>query len=99
MRSSAFRSVVDQRTYWLPAGAGHHSYLWRNINPLLGVYPGAIGIKTGYTLAAGHCLLFEASRDGHSVIGVTLDSPGSGTIVNGVDPTRLLNWAFDLPGA
>jgi len=98
MRSSVFRSVVDRQTYWLPAGSGHHAYLWRNINPLLGVYQGAIGIKTGYTLAAGHCLLFEARRDGHALIGVTLDSFGSGTTVNGVDPTRLLNWAFDLPG-
>ena len=61
-------------------------------------YPGAIGIKTGYTLAAGHCLLFEATRDGRTLIGVTLDSPGPGTTVNGADATRILNWAFGLPG-
>ena len=97
MKSSVFRSVVDRQTYWIAAGSGHHAYLWRNTNPLLGTYRGAIGIKTGYTLAAGHCLLFEASRNGYSLIGVTLDSPGVGTTVNGADPTRLLNWAFDLP--
>ena len=50
---------------------------WRNINPLLGCYPGAIGIKPGYTGAAGQCLLFEATRNGYSVIGVTLDGPDS----------------------
>jgi serine-type D-Ala-D-Ala carboxypeptidase (penicillin-binding protein 5/6) len=99
MRSSVFRSVVDRQTYWIAAGSGHHAYLWRNTNPLLGTYRGAIGIKTGYTLAAGHCLLFEASRDGYSLIGVTLDSPGVGTTVSGADPTRLLNWAFDLPAS
>jgi D-alanyl-D-alanine carboxypeptidase (penicillin-binding protein 5/6) len=97
MKSPVFRSVVDRQAYWIAAGSGHHAYLWRNTNPLLGTYRGAIGIKTGYTLAAGHCLLFEASRDGYSLIGVTLDSPGVGTTVNGADPTRLLNWAFDLP--
>ena len=97
MESAVFRSIVDQRTYRVAAGDGHHAYVWHNTDPLLGVYPGAIGIKTGYTQAAGHCLLFEATRDGRSFIGVTLDSPGAGTTVNGIDPTRLLNWAFSLP--
>jgi serine-type D-Ala-D-Ala carboxypeptidase (penicillin-binding protein 5/6) len=96
MESAVFRSIVDQRTYRVAAGDGHHAYVWHNTDPLLGVYPGAIGIKTGYTQAAGHCLLFEATRDGHSYIGVTLDSPGVGTTVNGVDPTRILNWAFSV---
>jgi serine-type D-Ala-D-Ala carboxypeptidase (penicillin-binding protein 5/6) len=96
MTSAVFRSIVDRRTYRIAAGHGHHAYWWQNLNPLLGVYRGAIGIKTGYTLAAGHCLLFEAVRGGRSFIGVTLDSPGVGTIVNGADPTRLLNWAFSL---
>jgi serine-type D-Ala-D-Ala carboxypeptidase (penicillin-binding protein 5/6) len=96
MQSAVFRSIVDQRTYRVASGDGHHAYVWHNTDPLLGVYPGAIGIKTGYTQAAGHCLLFEATRDGHSFIGVTLDSPGVGTTVNGIDPTRLLNWAFSV---
>ena len=54
--------------------------------PAARCYPGAIGIKTGYTLAAGQCLLFEATRGGRSFIGVTLGSPGFGTTVNGADP-------------
>ena len=49
MSSPVFRSIVDQRTYRISAGSGHHAYLWRNLNPLLGHYPGAIGIKSGYT--------------------------------------------------
>ncbi len=98
MQSAVFRSIVDLRTYRVAAGPGHRAYVWRNTDPLLGVYPGAIGIKTGYTGPAGHCLLFEAIRNGRSFIGVTLNSPGVGTTVNGVDPTRILNWAFNLPG-
>ena len=90
----AFRSVVDQRSYRLAAGSGHHAYRWKNLNPLVGHYPGAIGIKPGYTRAAGQCLLFEATRNGHSVIGVTLHSPGSISSVNPADATRILNWAF-----
>ena len=98
MKSAVFRSVVDRRSYRVRPGPGHHAYFWQNTNPLLGVYPGAIGIKTGWTPTAGHCLLFEATRDGHTFIGVDLDSPGVGSTVNGADATRMLNWAFSLPG-
>ena len=89
-----FRSVVNQRSYRLASGSGHHAYRWKNLNPLLGRYPGAIGIKPGYTGAAGQCLLFEATRNGHSVIGVTLHSPGSISPINPADAIRILNWAF-----
>jgi D-alanyl-D-alanine carboxypeptidase (penicillin-binding protein 5/6) len=98
MRSSLFRSVVDQRSYRLPAGSGHHAYYWRSTNPLLGSYPGAVGIKTGWTPAAGHCLLFEATRNGHTLIGVFLDSPGPGATVSGANAVRILNWAFSRLG-
>jgi serine-type D-Ala-D-Ala carboxypeptidase (penicillin-binding protein 5/6) len=94
MRLPAFRSVVAKRSFRLAAGSGHHAYWWKNLNPLIGRYPGAIGIKPGYTAAAGQCLLFEATRHGHTVIGVTLHSPGSIRSVNPADATRILNWAF-----
>jgi serine-type D-Ala-D-Ala carboxypeptidase (penicillin-binding protein 5/6) len=94
----AFRWVVEQPSYRLAAGSGHHAYRWKNLNPLIGRYPGAIGIKPGYTGAAGQCLLFEASRKGHIIIGVTLHSPGSISSLNLADATRILNWAFSLPG-
>ena len=97
MKSAVFRSIVDHRTYRVRPGSGHHAYLWQNTNPLLGVYRGAIGIKTGWTPDAGHCLLFEATRNGRTIIGVDLDSPGVGPVVSGADPTRMLNWAFSLP--
>jgi len=90
----AFRAIVDQSAYRLAAGSGHHAYRWTNVNPLIGHYQGAIGIKSGYTRAAGQCLLFEATRNGRSVIGVTLHSPGPISPINSADATRILNWAF-----
>jgi serine-type D-Ala-D-Ala carboxypeptidase (penicillin-binding protein 5/6) len=94
MRLPVFRSVVAKGSYRLAAGSGHHAYQWKNLNPLIGRYPGAIGIKPGYTRAAGQCLLFEATRHGHTIIGVTLHSPGSISSVSPADATRILNWAF-----
>jgi D-alanyl-D-alanine carboxypeptidase (penicillin-binding protein 5/6) len=97
MKSAVFRSIVDRRSYRVRPGPRHHAHFWQNTNPLLGVYRGAIGIKTGWTPDAGHCLLFEATRDGRTFIGVNLDSPGVGPVVSGADATRILNWAFSLP--
>jgi D-alanyl-D-alanine carboxypeptidase (penicillin-binding protein 5/6) len=98
MRWSVFRQVVGARSYHVSAGDGHHAYTWGNLNPLLGHYPGTLGIKTGWTPDAGHCLLFEVAQGGITLIGVTLDAPGQGSTVNADAPTALLNWAYLQPG-
>jgi serine-type D-Ala-D-Ala carboxypeptidase (penicillin-binding protein 5/6) len=94
MRYRVFRTIVGQTWYSLPAGDGHHAYLWQNTNPLIGTYYGALGIKTGDTKAAGNCLLFEATRDGLTLIGVTLGTPGDDITVTGPVATKVLNWGF-----
>ncbi len=94
MGSAVFRWIVDQRSYRLGAGSGHHAYYWQNSNLLLGSYPGAIGIKTGWTGAAGYCLLFEARRGSRSLIGVVLDSSATVRSVSFSDAGQILNWAF-----
>ncbi len=94
MRYGVFRSIVGQTSYSLPAGDGHHAYKWPNTNPLIGKYAGAIGIKTGDTKAAGNCLLFEATRDGLTLIGVTLGTPGNDISATGPVATKVLNWGF-----
>jgi D-alanyl-D-alanine carboxypeptidase (penicillin-binding protein 5/6) len=94
MRYQVFRTIVGQEWYSLPAGDGHHAYLWQNTDPLIGTYYGATGIKTGDTKAAGNCLLFEATRDGLTLIGVTLGTPGDDITVTGPVATKVLNWGF-----
>jgi D-alanyl-D-alanine carboxypeptidase len=50
-----------------------------NNNPLLRLrYPGTIGVKTGYTDAAGHCLVAAVRRRGHRYGIVLLHSPDTG---------------------
>ena len=99
MRSPVFRSIVDQRFYHLPKGPGHHQYWWDNTDNLIGSYQGAVGIKDGYTDDAGHCLLFEAVRNGRTLIGVVLDSPATGVGAGAQDAARMLNWGFGLKQA
>ena len=96
MASPAFRAIVAQQNYTLPAGPGHHAYSWANDNSLVGSYPGADGIKTGYTNAALHCLLFEASRNGLTLIGVVLGAPATGPDSGAQQAAQILNWGFSL---
>ena len=96
MQSAAFRSIVGERFYNLPKGDGHGHYWWGNSNELIGYYPGAVGIKTGFTDAAGHCLLFEVVRGGRTLIGVVLGSPPTGPGAGAQDAAKILNWGFSL---
>lgn len=61
-----------------------------NRNELLGAYPGADGIKTGFTAAAGPSLAGSATRDGWPLIAVVLDSPERAR-----DAAAVLDWGFD----
>jgi D-alanyl-D-alanine carboxypeptidase (penicillin-binding protein 5/6) len=99
MRSPVFRSIVSQSFFHLTKGKHHHSYWWDNTNGLIGNYRGAEGIKTGYTDAAKHCLLFEAARHGRPLVGVVLGSPVTGPDAASQAATRVLNWGFSLKPA
>jgi serine-type D-Ala-D-Ala carboxypeptidase (penicillin-binding protein 5/6) len=82
--------IVASRSAVLPFPIkGGKLYLYNN-NPLLIVrYPGADGVKTGYTVAAGECLVAAAKR-GHKWFGVVLLHSG-----NPPDQAvKLLNTAF-----
>jgi D-alanyl-D-alanine carboxypeptidase (penicillin-binding protein 5/6) len=51
----------------------------RNTNPLLRDprYPGTIGLKTGYTKRAGHCLIAVARRGDRTLAAILLNSPNT----------------------
>jgi serine-type D-Ala-D-Ala carboxypeptidase (penicillin-binding protein 5/6) len=95
MRHPLFKAIVGRRQYRVRSTARHHAYVWRNRNVLLGDYPGAIGIKTGWIPQAGECLLFEAVRNGRVLIGVVLDSGEDPFDSHAfADARTLLNWGF-----
>ncbi|HEV2240118.1 MAG TPA: serine hydrolase, partial [Streptosporangiaceae bacterium] len=99
MRLPAFRAIVRQRSFYVPPTAQHHAYRWQNTNQLLSSYPGAFGIKTGHTQGAGYCLLFEAQRNGRTLIGVVLNSSETNAVAAFTDAARILNWAFGIRAA
>jgi D-alanyl-D-alanine carboxypeptidase/predicted small secreted protein len=71
--------IVKRRRAVLPFPIkGGRIYLFNN-NPLLRTgYPGTIGVKTGFTDAAGRCLVAAAERGGRRLGVVLLHSPDPG---------------------
>lgn len=66
-----------------------HQY---NRNPLLGVYPGADGLKTGWTDDAGYCLVGTAKQNGTRYISVVLGTTGNEERLTASQ--ELLNFGF-----
>lgn len=95
MSLPVFREIVALPDYHLAAGPGNREHDWRTTNRLLRDYPGAVGIKTGSTDAAGTCLLFETVRGGLPLIGVVLHSSPTSGVVAEADAAHMLNWVYD----
>lgn len=73
MSHQLFREIVSTKRASIPWEGRSYSRILHNKNRLLSDYEGATGIKTGYTRAAGRCLVFGAKRNGMEVIGVVLN--------------------------
>ncbi|QDY77895.1 D-alanyl-D-alanine carboxypeptidase family protein [Streptomyces qinzhouensis] len=87
-----FRDVVKAPKYVAVATASNgkkRTYTWYNTNKLLGSYSGATGMKTGTGTAAGPCLVFAATRNGKTYIGVALNGPDRFK-----DAAKLLDYGF-----
>jgi D-alanyl-D-alanine carboxypeptidase len=61
-------------------------------NQMLKIYPGATGMKTGYTILAKHNLITSATRNGRVLIGVELHEPSWGQTYGQM--TAMLNDGF-----
>lgn len=75
MEYPLFREIVSTQRASIPWESRDYDRVLVNKNKLLATYHGATGIKTGYTKAAGRCLVFGAKREGMEVIGVVLNCP------------------------
>lgn len=97
MKNQTFATIVATRGYKVGSTSAHLAHTWKNLDPLLGKVPGVIGIKTGFTSAAGQCLLFEARRGSKTLIGVVLDSSGVNSpslAAAASDAVTMLDWGF-----
>lgn len=90
MTHDIFRTIVSTKRAKIPWEGREYDRVLNNKNRLLTTYDGATGIKTGYTKAAGRCLVFSAEQNGMSVIGVVLNCSDWFD-----EAARLMDAAFD----
>jgi D-alanyl-D-alanine carboxypeptidase (penicillin-binding protein 5/6) len=88
-RHPELRAIMRMPGYNFQFNSGRSSYL-KSTNKLLGVCPGVDGMKTGFTNAAGRCLVTSATIGGRHFIVVQL---GSKTSYIFDDAARMLSWA------
>lgn len=88
LENETFRQIVSTKTVCAAGRSltNHNKLLWR--------YDGAIGVKTGYTMAAGRILVSAAQRDGRTLVAVTIADPDDWR-----DHARLLDYGFSCIAA
>jgi len=91
--ASGFGSVVATRTHVVRSLDADPRTV-QNRNVLLWLYPGALGVKTGFTTPAGFCVVATAERDGVRLVTVVLGEPGEPFS----DAAALLNYGFEAFG-
>lgn len=94
MANPALAQVAGQQTYDFkgPDGILYH-IVSRNLHFLL-TYPGAIGVKTGYTDAAGFCDIEEADKGGRHMLAVVLHGNNPDAL-----SAQLISAGFTIPVA
>ena len=109
LRYPMFMEICNSVSYDVPATNLNDARALKNSNALIpaeGIYGAgylyeyASGIKTGYTRAAGYCLISTAEKEGVRLLGIVMGCPGpyisdTETRYNFVDSAKLYDWAFE----
>lgn len=75
MENEEFSNIASKKSMKVNFVNPSKSVNLSNHNKLLRLYDGCIGIKTGFTKAAGRCLVSCAQKDGVRLVAVTLNAP------------------------
>ncbi len=90
MENENFAKIVSQKSMKIHFINPNKYVTMKNHNKLLRLYDGCTGIKTGFTKAAGRCLVSCAQKNGAKLICVTLNAPNDWD-----DHTKLFNYGFE----
>jgi len=99
MRNQKFSEIVRTRETTISSADNAITHDLKSSNRMLKAdeqyyYPNAIGIKTGFTNEAGHCLVSAAEKDGHMILGVILSTDENTVQASAKESKKLLEWGF-----
>ena len=86
-----YPDVFSYTTIWMDSLRGGEMGL-TNTNKLVRFYPGATGMKTGFTSSAGYCMSATATRENMSLIAAVMKADTSDHRFE--DAKKLLNYGF-----
>ena len=86
-----YPDVFSYTTIWMDSLRGGEMGL-TNTNKLVRFYPGATGMKTGFTSSAGYCMSATATRENMNLIAVVMKADTSDHRFE--DAKKLLNYGF-----
>ena len=89
MKNPLFAEIVGTESFNISGDGKAYPRSLTNHNKLLKAYEGCKGVKTGFTKAAGRCLVSCAERDGMTLICVTLNAPDDWN-----DHKEMLDYGF-----
>jgi D-alanyl-D-alanine carboxypeptidase (penicillin-binding protein 5/6) len=89
LRQPVLARIARTKFYRVSSPDGETRRL-QNRNALLWLYPGAFGVKSGFTSAAGSCLVAAAERSELRLVSVVLGAPAEAFS----DAATLLDWGF-----
>ncbi len=75
LKNPKFAEIVATKSYQIAGEGKAYTRTLTNHNKLLNICEGCIGVKTGFTKAAGRCLVSAAQREDMTLICVTLNAP------------------------
>lgn len=84
LNNKDFRSIIREPSYTIKEITNGQTYSLNNKDAFLTSYPGAIGVKTGFTNNAGYCFVGAVETDDRLLISVVLGS--------GWPPNRSYKW-------
>lgn len=90
MSKPVFRDIAKRSVVTI--GKGKRRRVLHSTDTLLGVYQGAVGIKTGHTDGAGYSIVSAAERRGVLLYAVVLGTSSDGQRF--IDAKALLDWGF-----
>ncbi|MDP2211119.1 MAG: D-alanyl-D-alanine carboxypeptidase family protein [Candidatus Aquicultor sp.] len=94
LNNEDFKTIVSTTEWKLNRSDPKKLTVVENRNKLLGIYPLATGIKTGYISEAGYCLVSSAETDTVSVIAVVLGASSYKRLFN--ESQQVLDYGFSL---
>jgi D-alanyl-D-alanine carboxypeptidase (penicillin-binding protein 5/6) len=89
LRNPHFKTIVSTPVKTVPWPGEEWHRKWYNKNKMLRLYPGADGVKTGYTKLSKRTLVSSATRNGRQLAAVTLAAPDDWN-----DSMHLLEYGF-----